>query len=209
MRSATKEDEIEELKIPELLAVWSYLIADWNSWEEMEDLAVFACIHEVVNLQKRCEYTNLLMRRMASRVTPGLEHSIIEAISAFVTKGIMAYPSATWRACLCVHGLLHIPQLCKIEGIKQSIIASFAQAAFSHFKDLRNKSTGLWKPLLLVISSCYLMCPQHVEQVLEKDVDNGFMMFVSGIAHVSSNSFNSSLSSVSEIKLAGNLLDIL
>ncbi|THU62635.1 hypothetical protein C4D60_Mb01t07170 [Musa balbisiana] len=89
-----------------------------------------------------------------------------------------------------------------MQCVKQSIITSFTQAAFSHFKDLRNKPTGLWKPLLLVISSCYILCPEIVEQVLDRDEDNGFMIVACGLAHVSSRSFDSGISSVSEIKLA-------
>ncbi|WOL03237.1 hypothetical protein Cni_G11957 [Canna indica] len=202
LRSATNEDEVKELRIPELLAVWSDLIADWHAWEEMEDLAVFDCIHEVANLQRRCDSMNFFVGRIASH-TSGLEHSIIEGISTFVTKGITEYPSATWRACLCVHSLLHIPHFSFLtEGVKQSFVSSFTQAAFSHFKILRNKPTGLWKPLLLVISLCYLMYPQNVEQVLEKDEDDGFMTFICGLVHISSSSFDSGLSSASETKLA-------
>lgn len=204
LKSATKKNEIEELKIPELLALWSDLISDWHGWEEMEDLAVFDCIQEAVNLQRRCDSTNFLLTRISSRVSPGVDQSIIEGVSAFVTKGIMAYPSATWRACSCVHELLHVPSFSfQMQCVKQSIITSFTQAAFSHFKDLRNKPTGLWKPLLLVISSCYILCPEIVEQVLDRDEDNGFMIVACGLAHVSSRSFDSGISSVSEIKLAG------
>ncbi|RWW17656.1 hypothetical protein BHE74_00004230 [Ensete ventricosum] len=203
LKSATKNNEIEELKIPELLALWSDLISDWHGWEEMEDLAVFDCIQEAVNLQRRCDSTNFLLKRISSRVSPGVDQSIIEGVSAFVTKGIMAYPSATWRACSCVHELLHVPSFSfQMQGVKQSIITSFTQAAFSHFKDLRNKPNGLWKPLLLVISSCYILCPEIVKQVLDQDDDNGFMIVASGLAHVSSKSFDSGISSVSEIKLA-------
>ncbi|XP_064999470.1 uncharacterized protein LOC135633656 isoform X2 [Musa acuminata AAA Group] len=203
LKSATKKNEIEELKIPELLALWSDLISDWHGWEEMEDLAVFDCIQEAVNLQRRCDSTNFLLTRISSRVSPGVDQSIIEGVSAFVTKGIMAYPSATWRACSCVHELLHVPSFSfQMQCVKQSIITSFTQAAFSHFKDLRNKPTGLWKPLLLVISSCYILCPEIVEQVLDRDEDNGFMIVACGLAHVSSRSFDSGISSVSEIKLA-------
>ncbi|RZR79892.1 hypothetical protein BHM03_00005744 [Ensete ventricosum] len=203
LKSATKNNEIEELKIPELLALWSDLISDWHGWEEMEDLAVFHCIQEAVNLQRRCDSTNFLLKRISSRVSPGVDQSIIEGVSAFVTKGIMAYPSATWRACSCVHELLHVPSFSfQMQGVKQSIITSFTQAAFSYFKDLRNKPNGLWKPLLLVISSCYILCPEIVKQVLDQDDDNGFMIVASGLAHVSSKSFDSGISSVSEIKLA-------
>lgn len=208
LKSAINENETEELKIPELLAVWAELIADWHSWEETEDIAVFDCIHKIVNLQNRCDSSNFLIRRIASRLSPGLERSIIVDISAFVAKGVMAYPSATWRAASCVHAILNTSQFSlQIEDAKQSIITSFTQAAFSHYKDLQNKPTALWKPLLLVISSCYIRYPEIVERVLEKDEVNGFIIFAHGLAQISSNTFKSGLSSVSEIKLAGEILD--
>ncbi|XP_042427996.1 uncharacterized protein LOC122015265 isoform X2 [Zingiber officinale] len=203
LNSAINENEIEELKVPELLAVWAELIADWHAWEETEDIAVFDCIHKIVNLHNRCDSTNFFTRRIASRLSPGLEHSIIADISSFIAKGLMAYPSATRRAASCVHAILNTSQFSlQIEDVKQSITTSFTQAAFSHYKDLQNKPTALWKPLLLVIASCYIRYPEIVERVLEKDEVNDFIIFAHGLAQISSNTFKSGLSSVSEIKLA-------
>ncbi|KAG6487517.1 hypothetical protein ZIOFF_056104 [Zingiber officinale] len=201
LNSAINENEIEELKVPELLAVWAELIADWHAWEETEDIAVFDCIHKIVNLHNRCDSTNFFTRRIASRLSPGLEHSIIADISSFIAKGLMAYPSATRRAASCVHAILNTSQFSlQIEDVKQSITTSFTQAAFSHYKDLQNKPTALWKPLLLVIASCYIRYPEIVERVL--DEVHGFIIFAHGLAQISSNTFKSGLSSVSEIKLA-------
>lgn len=208
LKSGINENETAELKIPELLAVWAELIADWHAWEETEGIAVFDCIHKIVNLQNRCDSTNFFTRRIASRLSPSLEHSIIENISAFVAKGLMAYPSAIWRASSCVHAILNTSHFSlQIEDVKQPIITSFTQAAFSHYKDLQNKPTALWKPLLLVISSCYIKYPEIVERVLEKDEVNGFIIFAHGLSEISSNTFKSGLSSIFEIKLAGEILD--
>nr|XP_019702618.1 importin beta-like SAD2 isoform X2 [Elaeis guineensis] len=203
MQSVITMEEVTELKITELLAVWSDLIADWHAWEEIEDLAIFSCIREAVNLHRRVDYMNFFMRRMSSHISSGSTCTIIEGISAFVTKAITAYPSAMWRACSCVHALLNIPRFSfETETVKQLIAVAFAQEAFSRFKDMHNKPAALWKPLLLAISSCYLSYPEKIKQILEKDEDNGFLLWACGLAHVSSSSFEPSLSSESEIKLA-------
>ncbi|KAG1326119.1 putative importin beta-like SAD2 [Cocos nucifera] len=203
MQSIITMEEVTELKITELLAVWSDLIVDWHAWEEIEDLAIFSCIREAVNLHRRVDYTIFFMRRMSSHVSSGSTCTIIEGISAFVTKAITAYPSAMWRACSCVHALLNIPRFSfETESVKQLIAVAFAQAAFSCFKNTHNKPAALWKPLLLAISSCYLSYPEKIKQILEKDEDNGFLLWACGLAHISSSSFEPSLSSESEIKLA-------
>ncbi|XP_038975739.1 importin beta-like SAD2 isoform X2 [Phoenix dactylifera] len=203
MQSVITLEEVKELKITELLAVWSDLIADWHAWEEIEDLAIFSSIREAVNLHRRVDYTDFFMRRMSSHISSGSTRTIIEGISAFVTEAITAYPSAMWRACSCVHALLNIPRFSFETGtVKQLITVAFTQAAFSRFKDTHNRPAGLWKPLLLAISSCYLSYPEKIKQILEKEKDNGFLLWACGLAHVSSSSFEPSLSSESEIKLA-------
>lgn len=203
MQSINTLEEVTELKITELLAVWSDLIAEWHAWEDIEDLSIFSSIREAVDLHRRVDHTNFFMRRMPYHISPGSARSIIEGISAFVTEAITQYPSAMWRACSCVHALLNIPHFSfETETAKESITVAFTRAAFSRFKDMHNKAVGLWKPLLLVISSCYLSYPEKIKQILEKDGDNGFMLWACGLAHVSSSSFEPGLSLESEIKLA-------
>ncbi|KAJ6798788.1 importin beta-like SAD2-like protein isoform X1 [Iris pallida] len=202
MRFVTSMDEAVELKLTQLLVVWADLIADWDAWEEMEDLAVFSSIQAAINLHRRCNFTNYFMST-SQKLSGGLARSIIEGISAFVCKGIGAYPSATRRACSCVHALLHVPSFSfETEAIRQSMAVEFARASFCHFRDTDNKSRGLWKPLLLAISSCYIIYPDNVKQLLGKVEDEGFTVWASALASISTRSFEFGLSSESEIKLA-------
>lgn len=205
MRFITETDAILDLKITELLVVWAELIADWHAWEEMEDLAVFDSIQDVVNLQRKRELKDFFVRRMPSPPAPPVpERSIIEGIGAFVSEAIAAYPSATWRACTCAHLLLNVPRFSfETENIKQFLVMAFTRAAFSRFKGIQNKPIALWKPLLLVISSGYLCFPENVERILEKDEDKGFTIWSRALAYISTSSFEPGLSSESEIKLAG------
>ncbi|KAH7678557.1 Armadillo-like helical-containing protein [Dioscorea alata] len=204
MRLIVTIDEAAELKIPELLAVWSVLIAEWHAWEEMEDLSIFNCIQEAIDLHRRYDSANFFMRKLPSQ---GPSHnstrSIIEGVAAFVRDAITAYPSAIRRACSCVHLLLYTPRFSlETEDVKRSMAASFSEAAFSRFREICNKPCGLSKPLLLVISSCYISYPNIIEQVLEKHEDKGFMIWAHALANVSSSTSEHGLSSESEIKLA-------
>jgi len=209
MRCIKTMDEVVELKLRELLAAWASMIADWHAWEEEEDLAVFTSIQEAVNLHRQYDYANFFMERVPSQNTShGTIHSIIDGISAFVSAGITAYPSATRRACSCVHVLLHVPRFSvETQAIKQSIAVAFAVAAFSRFKDIQ-ESSGLWKPLLLAISSCYISYPENIEQVLEKEQDKGFTIWACALADISTSSSEPGLSSESEIKLAGKVSQV-
>ncbi|EEF43160.1 protein transporter, putative [Ricinus communis] len=204
MLSVTGSDVILQLKLSELLLVWADLIADWHAWEESEDLSIFDCIKEVVNLNSKYGLKNFITRQMPSPPSPPVPpQSIIEGIGAFVSEAILQYPSATWRACSCVHMLLHVPCYPTETEVKQSLTISFCQAAFSHFKEIQSKPCSLWKPLLLVISSCYLSCPDIVEGILEKDVKGGFAIWGSALASVCTGSSERGLVEKSEIKLAG------
>ncbi|KAK9289104.1 hypothetical protein L1049_017576 [Liquidambar formosana] len=185
VRSVTGNNVILELKVSELLLVWADLIADWHAWEESEDLSIFDCIKEVVNLYRNFGLENFIERRMPSPPAPPVaQRSIIESIAVFVSKAISQYPSATWRSCLCVHILLHVPSYpFETVGVKQSLAITFSQAAFSRFREIRIKPCSLWKPLLLAISSCYLCYPDIVEGILEKDEDKGFTVWASALGN--------------------------
>ncbi|KDP27986.1 hypothetical protein JCGZ_19066 [Jatropha curcas] len=201
--SVTGSDVIPQLKLSELLLVWADLIADWHAWEESEDLSVFDCIKEAVNLDRKYGLENFIIRKMPSPPAPPVpQRAIIEGISAFVSEAVLQYPSATWRACSCVHVLLHVPcYSTETEGVKQSLAIAFSQAAFSHFKEIQSKPCSLWMPLLLVISSCYLCYPDTVEGILEKDVNGGFTIWASALAFTCTASFEPGVGAKSEIKL--------
>jgi hypothetical protein len=56
MSSVTCMEETESLKVFELVATWADAIANWDSWEEMEDQGVFNTIKEAVNFHQRFEF---------------------------------------------------------------------------------------------------------------------------------------------------------
>ncbi|XP_057992891.1 uncharacterized protein LOC110632928 isoform X2 [Hevea brasiliensis] len=203
MLSVTGSDMILQLKLSDLLLVWAGLIADWHAWEESEDLSVFECINEVVNLHRKYGLKNFIVRQMPSPPAPPVpQQSIIEGIGAFVSEAVLQYSSATWRACSCVHTLLHVPcYSTETEDVKQSLAIAFSQAAFSRFKQIQSKPCSLWKPLLLVISSCYLWYPDTLEAILEKDMNGGFTTWGSALAFACTGSFEPGLVAKSEIKL--------
>ncbi|KAJ0034879.1 hypothetical protein Pint_24242 [Pistacia integerrima] len=204
MLSVSASNAIGELKLSELLLVWADMIADWHAWEETEDLSIFDCIKEVVSLHSTYGLKNFVVRQMPSPPAPPVpQRSIIEGISAFLSEAILQYPSATWRACSCVHTLLLVPNYSsETEGVKQSLAVVFTRAAFSHFRAIQSKPCPLWKPLVLAISSCYLCCPDIVDGILNKDEDGGFTIWASALASVCSSNFEPSLCTESEIKLA-------
>ncbi|KAF9592182.1 hypothetical protein IFM89_012676 [Coptis chinensis] len=208
MQFVTEAKEVSEMKLSELLTVWASLIADWHAWEELEDLSIFDCIKEVVHLCRKCDLENFFVTRIPSPPAPPIPQcSIIEGIGAFVTEAITQYPSATWRACSCVHLLLHIPNISLETEVQQSLVVAFSGAALSRFREIQSKPSALWKPLLLVISSCYLCNPDIVEEVLEKD-EKGFTAWASALSYISTSSFEPGLSAESEIKLIGTDLTI-
>ncbi|XP_061992320.1 importin beta-like SAD2 isoform X2 [Rosa rugosa] len=203
MLSVTGSNVILELKVPELLLVWADLIADWHAWEESEDMSVFECIKEVVSLHSKYGLKNFIVGQMPSPPAPPVpKHSVIEGIGTFISEATLQYPSATWRACSCIHLLLHVPSYSsETESVKQSLAAAFCQATFSRFREVKSKPGSLWKPLLLAISSCYLCSPEVVESTLEKDGDGGFETWLAALGLVSTNSFKPGLSRESDIKL--------
>lgn len=205
MLSVGGSNAILELKLSELLLIWADLIADWQALEESEDMCIFECIKEVVRLQGKYELKFFFSRLMPSpSAQPVLRHSIIEGIGAFISRAISEYPSMTWRACSCVHLLLHVPRYTfETEEVKHSLGISFSRTLFSRFRKIQDKPCSLWKPLLLAISSCFLCYPETVKGILEKDEGGGFTNWASKLCHVSSSSFKPGLSTESEMRLIG------
>lgn len=202
LQGITETDELLKLKVSELLLVWSDLIADWHAWEEIEDLSIFNCIKKAVSLDRKFALKNFLVGKLP--LPPAPQKSILEGIGAFITEAFSQYPSAVWRAASCVHILLHNPSyLPEGDDFKQSLVISLCHAAFSRFRELRSKAVPLWKPLLLAIASCYLCFPDMVENILEGIEHESVTVFLSALAIISTSKFEHSLSSESEIKLAG------
>ncbi|XP_057416907.1 importin beta-like SAD2 homolog isoform X2 [Lotus japonicus] len=194
---------IQELKVSELLSVWAEMIAEWHAWEESEDLSIFDVIKETVSLNSRYGLKNFLVKDMPPPPAPPVpERSIVEGIGTFVSEAIKQYPSATLRACSCVHLLLHCPTYSlETEGVKQSLAIAFTSAAFSRFIEVQSTPDSLWKPILLAISSCYLCYPDIIEGILEKAEKGGVTIWASALCHVSNSSFEAGLTATSEMKL--------
>ncbi|KAK7388057.1 hypothetical protein VNO78_22860 [Psophocarpus tetragonolobus] len=194
---------IQELNVSELLSVWAEMIAEWHAWEESEDLSIFDVIKEITNLDSRYKLKKFIVKAMPSPPAPPVpERSIVEGIGSFITEAIKQYPSATLRACSCVHLLLHCPTYSpETEGVKQSLAVAFSQAAFSRFVEVQSTPSALWKPLLLAISSCYLCYPDVVEGILEKGENGGVTIWASALCHVSNRSFEPGLTTEAEMKL--------
>lgn len=204
MLSIRENNEVAKLKIPDLLLVWAKLIASWHAWDEMEDLSIFNCIKESVSLHQKFMLHNFFLGEMPSPPAPPVHQgSIIEGVSAFLIGAFSQYPSAVWRASSCAHLLLHVPSYTHdAEAVKQSLVIAFSRVAFSRFKDIRSSPCSLWKPLLLAVSSCYLVYPDVVEKILEKDEAEGFTIWATALCSISSSTFEHGLSSLeSEIKL--------
>ncbi|KAK7363423.1 hypothetical protein VNO77_05566 [Canavalia gladiata] len=194
---------IQELKVSELLSVWAEMIAEWHAWEESEDLSIFDVIKEIVNLDCRYRLKNFIVKEVPPAPAPPVpERSIVEGIGTFISEAIKQYPSATLRACSCVHILLHCPtSSLETEGVKQSLAIAFSRAAFSRFVEVQSTPDSLWKPLLLAISSCYLCFPDIIEGILEKGEQGGITIWASALCHVSNKSFEAGLTAESEMKL--------
>ncbi|KAF5464846.1 hypothetical protein F2P56_014895 [Juglans regia] len=203
MLSVSGSNVLLELKVSELLLVWANLIADCYAWDESENLSIFDCIKDVVNLHSKYGLKNFLVGRMLSPPAPPVpQRSIIEGIGGFVSEAISQYPSATWRACSCVHILLHVPSYSfDADGVKQSLVIAFSRAAFCRFREIRSNPCSLWKPLLVAIASCYLCYPDVVEEILEKGECGGFTIWASALGFLLTSSYESGLSEKSEIKL--------
>lgn len=209
MLSIDENHMMEELRVSELLSVWAEMIAEWHAWEESEDLSIFDVIKEIVNLDSRYRLKNFLVKEFPQPPAPPVpQSSIVERIGTFVSEAIKQYPSATYRACSCVHILLHCPTYShETEDVKQSLAIAFSQAAFSRFTDIRSTPDSLWKPLLLAISSCYLCYPEIIEGVMEKGEEGGIAIWASALLNISSSSFEAAgLTTESETKLIGKCL---
>ncbi|KAH9624051.1 hypothetical protein KSS87_019120 [Heliosperma pusillum] len=204
MRSISDSDTIMELKVPGLLSVWAGVIADWHGWEEVDDLAIFDCIKEVVTLSRTFGLQNFLVTKMPPTPAPPVpQQSIIERIAGFVCEAVSQYPSAVYRACICIHVLLHLPSYSsETEDVKSSLVTSFTQAAASRYSKLQSKPCSLSKPLLLAISSCYLCNPDTTQAVLDKIEKDGFVTWASALSFISSGSSEHSTSAESEVKLS-------
>jgi hypothetical protein len=133
-------EETASMKVFELVAIWADTIANWDSWEEMEDQGVFNAIKEAVNFHQRFDLDGFFLKMLPSQSENGSQSAVIGRVSNFVTRAIAAYPSAR-RACSCIHTLLHAPNFsCGTQDVRKTIAESLAQAAFFRFKSISDRT---------------------------------------------------------------------
>lgn len=142
--------------------------------------------------------------------------SILECLVTFITTAIeSAYPAACWRACRCTHALLHASQLSfEGEAISKVLVPRFSEVATRRFQQLTSATVPLAKPLILVITMCFIILPEQVEKILSSEDDNnnavteegasqGLLMYAEALAGLAESEADPGLSLESEMKLAG------
>lgn len=145
--------------------------------------------------------------------------SLLECLVTFITSAIeFAYPAACWRACRCAHALLHATQLSfEGEAILNLLVPRFCEVAIRRLQQLSSVTVPLAKPLLLVITMCFIVSPQQVEKSLSSE-DNaslpvtedgacqGLIMYAEALAGLAESEADPGLSLESEMKLAGTFI---
>lgn len=147
---------------------------------------------------------------------PGPPHSVMENLVVFVTTAIeSAYPAACWRACRCAHALLHASSV-SFEGevIALELVPKFCKVSTWRLQRLTNMTVPLAKPLILVISMCFILLPEFVNKILSAqdevvgptvDISQGFHNWANALAGLAESEAEPGLSLESEMKLAGDL----
>ncbi|XP_057871628.2 uncharacterized protein LOC131078011 isoform X2 [Cryptomeria japonica] len=209
LKYINESELMTRLKVEALLQVWANLIAEWNAWDEEEDLTVFEAIEEATAFNEKFPLKNYIKSNIPPPpVPPVTPRSIVEAIATFISSAIeLAYTAATWRACLVSHSLLHIPKFSfDSESTRQTLVTCFVQASYSRFQQLKSGTVPLGKPLVLVIAACYQCFPSLVEKILLDENDmhdpgNGFFKWVEALAYSANGSSEPCLLLESELKL--------
>lgn len=147
---------------------------------------------------------------------PGPPHSVIENLVVFVTTAIeSAYPAACWRACRCAHALLHASSVSfEGEAIALVLVPKFCKVSAWRLHRLTNMTVPLAKPLILVVSMCFILRPEIVDKILSaqdeagaaltEDGNQGFLRWANALAGLAESEAEPGLSLESEMKLAGD-----
>lgn len=168
-------------------------------------------------LQGRCPMLHFTTAEILPSPAPqGPRRSILECLVTFITSAIeCAYPAACWRACRCAHALLHASQLSfEGEAISNLLIPRFCEVAIRRLQQLTNVTVPLAKPLILVITMCFIVLPEQVEKVFaseenanlditEDSANQGLFMYAEALAGLAESEADPGLSLESEMKLAG------
>lgn len=146
---------------------------------------------------------------------PGHPHSVLENLVVFVTTAIeSAYPAACWRACRCAHALLHASSVSfESEEIALVLIPRFCKVSSWRLQRLTAMTVPLAKPLILVISMCFILFPETVDKILSaqddaavstEDASQGLLRWADALAVLAESESEPGLSLESEMKLAGD-----
>ncbi|EFJ18902.1 hypothetical protein SELMODRAFT_112168 [Selaginella moellendorffii] len=209
VKHTSDSSDMTRLKIERLVQVWADSIADWNAWDEEEDLAVFDAMEEIIAFNARCPLQQFCVAETPLPPAPPVPpRSILEGMAAFVSSGMeSAYAAATWRACRLSHTLLHSTSVSfEGEAAVKLLVCRFTEAAFGRLTELSSFNVPLAKPLILVISSCYVGLPDIVEKVLSvagktKDVTEPFLQWAEAMATLADIDADPGLVLETELKL--------
>lgn len=170
---------------------------------------MFDTIQDLINLHKKYGLRDFFSGSIPSPPAPPVPQcSILDCITSFVIEALSAHNTTVWRACLCFHVLLNMKSFSsEAESIRQKLVVSFCLKAYSRLMEIRSNPVALWKPLLLVTSSCYLCCPDVVENILMNVDKNAFISWAGTLGYLISN-HSGLFSSMQEVKLAGMVADV-
>jgi hypothetical protein len=146
---------------------------------------------------------------------PGPPRSVMENLVVFVTTAIeSAYPAACWRACRCAHALLHASSISfEGEAIALVLVPRFCKVSTWRLQRLTSMTVPLAKPLILVISMCFIVLPETVDKILSaqdeagaptEDSSRGLLRWANALAGLAESEAEPGLSLESEMKLAGD-----
>ena len=138
---------------------------------------------------------------------PVQPRSILEGIITFISSAIeVAYPAATWRACRIGHALLHVAGISfESDDITPLLAGRLFHAAGKRLVQLTSTKVPLAKPLVLLISMCYVCSPNSVILVLSENIESREMIlaWAEALAELAERLEDPMLSLESEIKLTG------
>jgi hypothetical protein len=147
---------------------------------------------------------------------PVVPRSILECFVTFAIGAIESgYPSACWRACHCSYSFLHVSsKSCDGEQVAKGLVPQFTEVASRRLLQLTSPAVPLAKPLILLVSMCFIILPEAVVKILpvgeedhnvtiKEDTSPGLLQWAEALASLSESESVPGLSLESEMKLAG------
>nr|CAB3490591.1 unnamed protein product [Digitaria exilis] len=94
MRSVTCMEEAASMKVFELVPIWADTIANWDSWEEMEDQGVFNTIKEAINFHQRFDLTGFFLKMLSSQSENASLNAIEQVLNSYDDNGYAIFASS-------------------------------------------------------------------------------------------------------------------